>query len=107
MLAVFYKKMTHIMDKQKDMNDKDSLKLIKTFMNDEVFPFLEQFIHDATKYRKRRDKKNVKLMKLMKSQYKIISNQLKKLNYVQVIIMSSIGARLNLAENDSDIDFGI
>ena len=106
-IVLFHTKMTHIMDEQKNMNDSDSLKSTKIFMNDEVFPFLEQFMNEAIAYRKKRDKRNIKLIKLMKSQYKSISNKLKKLKYVQVIIMSSIAARLNLATNDSDIDFGI
>ena len=52
-IVSFHKKMTHIMDEQKNMNDSDSLKLTKIFMNDEVFPFLEQFMNEAIAYRKK------------------------------------------------------
>ena len=106
-LVTFSKKMSNIIDKQKNLDNVNGLKLAKKFMIDETLPFLEQFIDDAEKYRKKRDKNNVKLVKVMKYQLKVIKEQFKKLDYVKVILMSSIGAKLNLAEGESDIDFGI
>jgi hypothetical protein len=106
-LAEFCKKMSNIIDKQKNMNTVNGVKLVKKFMTDETLPFLEQFIDDATEYRKKRDKNNVKLVKLMKYQLEYITEQFNKLDYVKVILMSSIGAQINLAEGESDIDFGI
>lgn len=106
-LVTFCKKMSDIIDKQKNMSTINGLQLAKTFMVDEILPFFEQFIDDATEYRKKRDKHNVKLVKLMKHQLGCITKQFNKLDYVKVILMSSIGAKLNLAERDSDIDFGI
>jgi hypothetical protein len=81
--------------------------LIVSFMEEEVFPFLKQFKKDAGEYREKRDENNVKLFELMEAQYKFVSCILSGLEYVKVEVMSSINAKLNLADNDSDIDFGI
>ena len=62
---------------------------------------------NGKKYRIKRDKNNKKLIKIMNKVYNNIKEQLKNINYVTIKIMSSINAKLNLAENDSDIDIGI
>jgi hypothetical protein len=104
------KKLTNMMNntikKQKTLNNKQGLDLMKKFMETEILPFLSQF-NNAKKYVKYRNKKNKKTLILMKHIHKLLLDEFKDLNFVSIKIMSSINAKLNLAENDSDVDFGI
>ena len=89
------------------MGNKEGLKLSKNFMDNEIIPYILNFMTNGKKYRIKRDKNNKKLIKIMNKVYNNIKEQLKNINYVTIKIMSSINAKLNLAENDSDIDIGI
>lgn len=87
-------------------NHANGLLYMRQRMNGEVLPFLKMFISEAVAYRAIRDANNVELVKLMNVEHTKISSALANLGYVRTQIMSSIGARLNLAEADSDIDIG-
>lgn len=88
-------------------NHVDKLKYMRQCMIDEILPVLKTFHHEALEYRTLRDKNNIKMVKLMNREYDKITLALSPLEYVSTQIMSSIGAKLNLAEADSDIDIGI
>jgi hypothetical protein len=105
-LIDFNEKMEDLKNKDSETK-KDDFRMIKRFMEEEVFPFLEQFRKEAIKYREQRDENNKKLFTLMAKQYKSISREIRHLDFARVKIMSSINAKLNLADGDSDIDFGI
>lgn len=88
-------------------NHVDGLKYMRQCMNNEMLPVLKTFYHEASEYRILRDTNNIEMVKLMNREYEKITLALSPLEYVSTQIMSSIGAKLNLAEADSDIDIGI
>jgi hypothetical protein len=106
-IKILRNKMESILKKQKNIGNKEGLKLSKNFMDNEIIPYILPFMNNGKKYRIIRDKNNKKLIKIMNKVYNNIKYEFKNINYVTIKIMSSINAKLNLAENDSDIDIGI
>ncbi len=88
-------------------NNKDGLMHMQTNMNTQIIPYLKTRLAKANNYRIKRDEYNINVVEQMNiMQQKLNELFVNNENIVEIKLMSSLGAHLNLI-NDSDVDFGI